>query len=113
MTSQLNSYRNFIDIKTKEGQSLVSNAIDKFTSPLIGDDCIFLIGPDFQKLKDNINRLGSRYGYNYIFKRCATLQINTLAIIADQANGILAVPASVSYVAPINMLERYSDGNIE
>jgi hypothetical protein len=42
-----------------------------------------------------------------------THQINTLAITADQANGILAVPASVSYVAPINMLEKYSDGNIE
>ncbi len=42
-----------------------------------------------------------------------TLRIDTPAIVADPANGILAVPASVSYVAPINMLERYSDGNIE
>ncbi len=92
---------------------MVSNAIDKFTSPIIGDDRISLIGPDFQKLKDNINPLGSRYGYDYIFKQCATLRIDTPAIIADQANGILAVPASVSYAAPINMLERYSDGNIE
>jgi hypothetical protein len=92
---------------------LVSNVIDKFTCPLIGDDRISLIGPDFQKLKDNIDHLGSCYGYNYIFKRCATLRINTPAIIADQANGILAVPASVSYAAPINMLERYSNGNIE
>ena len=62
MASQLNSYRNFIDIKTKEGQSLLANAIEKFTSPLAGDERIALIGPDFQKLKDNISRLGSLYG---------------------------------------------------
>jgi hypothetical protein len=105
MASQLNSYRNFIDIKTKEGQALVSNVIDKFTSPLVGDDRIALIGPDFQKFKDNINRLGSRYDYDYLFKRCATIRVDTPAIAANLANGVAAVPASVSYVAPINMLE--------
>ena len=113
MASQLNSYRNFIDIKTKEGQALVSNAIDKFTSPLAGDERISLIGSDFQKLKYNINHLGSHYGYDYLFKRCGTLRFDTPVIVADPADGILAAPASVSYVAPINMLERYSDGNIE
>ncbi len=40
MASQLNSYCNFIAIQTKEGQALVSNAIDKFTSPLLGEDRI-------------------------------------------------------------------------
>ena len=105
MASQLNSYRNFIDIKTKEGQALVSIALDKFTSPLVGDDRISLIGPDFQKFKDNINRLGSRYDYDYLFKRCATIRVDTPAIAANLANGVAAVPASVSYVAPINMLE--------
>jgi hypothetical protein len=73
MASQLNSYRNFIDIKIKEGQALVSNTIDKFTSPLAGDERISLIGSDFQKLKYNINHLGSHYGYDYLFKRCAIL----------------------------------------
>ncbi len=62
MASQLNSYHNFIYICTKEGQALFSNAIDKFSSPLVGEDCISLIGPNFQKLKENINHLGSRYG---------------------------------------------------
>ena len=113
MASQLNSYRNFIDIKTKEGQSLLANAIEKFTSPLAGDERIALIGPDFQKLKDNISRLGSLYGYDYLFKRCASTRVDTPAIPEDVAAGIAAVPASVSYTNPINMLERYTDGNVE
>jgi hypothetical protein len=62
MSSQLNSYRNFVDIQNKEGQSLVSNAIDKFISPLAGDERVQLLGKDFKKLKDNILQLGSRYG---------------------------------------------------
>ncbi len=53
MSSQLNGYRNFIDIQNKEGQSLVSNAIDKFISPLAGDERIQLIGKDFQKLRSH------------------------------------------------------------
>jgi hypothetical protein len=62
MASQLNSYRNFIDIKTKEGQALVSNAIYKYVSPLMGDDHISLSSTSFQKLKDNLLRLSSRFG---------------------------------------------------
>jgi hypothetical protein len=54
MSSQSNSYRNFINIQSKEGQSLVSNAINKFISPLAGDERIQLLGKDFQKLKDNL-----------------------------------------------------------
>jgi hypothetical protein len=60
MVSQLNSYRNFIDIKTKEGQAALANAIDKFVSPLVGDNCLLHVGSSFQKLKDNILQLGSR-----------------------------------------------------
>ncbi len=71
MSFQLNSYHNFIDIQNKEGQSLVSNAIDKSISPLAGDERIQLLGKDFQKLKDNLLQLGSRYGYNYLIKHCA------------------------------------------
>ena len=42
MTSYLNAYRNFIDISTKDGQALLSNATGKFESPLIGDNKISL-----------------------------------------------------------------------
>jgi hypothetical protein len=92
---------------------LVSNVIDKFTSPLVGDERIALIGPDFQKLKDNVSRLGSLYGYDYLFKRCATTRVETPAIAENAAAGIAAVPASVLYTNSINMFERYSDENVE
>jgi len=98
MASQLNSYRNFIDIKTKEGQALVSNAIDKYVSPLTGDDRISLSGTSFQKLKDNLLRLSSRFGYDYLIK-----VVNTVCTV-DAAG-------DVTYSNPINMLERYSDDN--
>ena len=58
MTSQLNGYRNFIDIRNKEGQALVSNAVDKFISPLVGDERVQLLDKDFQKLKDNLLKGG-------------------------------------------------------
>jgi len=96
MASQLNSYRNFIDNKTKEGQALVSNAIDKYVSPLMGDDRISLSGTSFQKLKDNLLRLSSRFGYDYLIK-----VVNTVRTV-DAAR-------DVTYSNPINMLERYSD----
>jgi hypothetical protein len=54
MSSQLNSYRNFINIQNKEDQSLVSNAIDKFISPLAGDERLQLLGKEFKKLKHNL-----------------------------------------------------------
>jgi hypothetical protein len=54
MASQLNGYRNFIDIRNKEGQALVSSAVDKFISLLVGDEHVQLLGKDFQKLKDNL-----------------------------------------------------------
>jgi hypothetical protein len=45
--------------------------------------------------------------------RCATTRVDIPAIPEDVAAGIAAVPASVLYTNPINMLERYSDGNVE
>jgi hypothetical protein len=42
MTSYLNAYRNFINISTKDGQAVLSNATDKFKSPLIGNNKISL-----------------------------------------------------------------------
>ena len=99
MASQLNGYRNFIDIKTKEGQALVSNAIDKYASPLTGEDCISLTGTSFQKLKDNLLRLSSRFGYDYLIK-----VVNTVQTV--DATG------TATFSIPINMLERYSDDNV-
>ncbi len=58
MASQLNGYHNFIDIRTKEGQSLVSNAFDKFISPLTGNERIQPWSKDFQKLKNNFSNWG-------------------------------------------------------
>ena len=73
MASQLNSYRNFTDTTTKEGQALVSNAIDKYVSPLTGDDRISLSGTSFQKLKENLLRLASCFGYDYLIKLINTV----------------------------------------
>jgi hypothetical protein len=99
MASQLNSYRNFIDIKTKEGQALVSNAIDKYVSPLAGDNHISLSSISFQKLKDNLLCLSSRFGYDYLIKI-----VNTVRSINAAGD--------VIYSDPINMLERYLDDNV-
>ncbi len=74
MASHLNSCCNFIDIKTKEGQALVSNAIDKYVSPLTGDDRISLTGTSFQKSKDNLLRISSRFGYDYLIKVVHTVR---------------------------------------
>jgi hypothetical protein len=101
MVSQLNSFRNYIDIKTKEGQAFVANAIDKFTSPLVGDKRLSLVGSSFQKLKDMIIRLGSCYGYNYLIKRVATRRT------VDPTTG------DITFDQHINMIERYSNDNVE
>ena len=115
MASQLNCYRNFIDIQNKEGQSLVSNAVDKFISPLAGDECVQLLGKDFQKLKDNLLWLGSRYGYNYLIKHCATIWTVIPEIIVDPAAvpPVAGVLEEILFTNSINMLEHYSDENIK
>jgi hypothetical protein len=92
MASQLNSYCNLIDIQTKEGQALVSIAIGKFKRSLLGKDWISLIGTNFQKLKDNTYWLGSCFGYDYLYKRCATVKVFIPEVIADLCNGIVGVP---------------------
>jgi hypothetical protein len=114
MTSQLNSYRNFINIRNKEGQALVSNAVDKFIGPLVGDERVQLLGKDFQKLKDNLLRLGSRYGYDYLIKHCATVWTVIPEIVADDTVNppIVGVPEEIRYTASINMLKHYSEKNI-
>ena len=121
MTSYLNAYRNFIDITTKDGQALLSNATDKFESPLIGDNKISLRpgGKDFQKLKDELTRLSQRYGYQYLLQNVPTVRTVIPAIppvIEDLALGIAAapgVPEAITYTNEINMLEVYSDKLLE
>ena len=64
MVSYLNPYRNVIDVSTKDGLPLLSNATDKFESPLIGDQRISLSPGknDFQLLKDNLMQLSKKFG---------------------------------------------------
>jgi hypothetical protein len=93
---------------------LVSNAVDKFISPLIGDEHVQLLGRDFQKLKDNLLKLGSCYGYNYLIKHCATVRTVIPEIVADDTvvPPIAGVPEEIRYTKSINMLEHYLDKNI-
>jgi hypothetical protein len=42
MATFLNPYRNFINVSTKDGQMLLSNDINKFESPLDGENKISL-----------------------------------------------------------------------
>ena len=114
MASQLNGYRNFIVIRKKEGQALVSNAVDKFISPLVGDEHVQLLSKDFQKLKDNLFRLGSRYGYDDLIEHCAIVR-TVIPEIVDDSNAIppvVGVPEEIHYTNSINILEHYSDKNI-
>ena len=121
MTSYLNAYRNFIDITTKDGQALLSNATDKFESPLIGDNKISLRpgGKDYQRLKDNLTRLSQRYGFQYQVQNVPTVRTVIPAIppvIEDLALGIAAapgIPEVITYTNEINMLEVYSDKLLE
>ena len=100
MVSQLNSYRNFIDIKTKEGQAALGYAVDKFISPLVGNELLLLVGSSFQKLKDMILQLGSHYSYNYLIKKVSTRRT------------VNPTTGDIKFDLPINMIELYSDDNI-
>jgi len=93
---------------------LVSNAVDKFISPLVGDERVQLLGKDYQKLKDNLLRLGSRYGYDHLIKHCVTVW-TVITEIIDDPNAIppvVGVPEEIHYTNSINILEHYSDENI-
>ncbi len=74
MVSYLNPYRYFIDVSTKDGLTLLSNATDKFESPLVGDQGISLCpgGNDFQLLKDNLTRCSQKYGYQSLLTDVTT-----------------------------------------
>ncbi len=119
MTSFLNAYRNFIDVSTKEGHTLLSNATDKFDCPLKGDERISLCsgGRDYQKLKDTLLRCSQRFGYKHLLNNVPTTRViipAVPAVIADPAAvppvlAAVAFPASVAYSNPIKVLDVYSD----
>ncbi len=93
---------------------MVYSAVDKFISPLVGDKRVQLLGKGFQKLKDNLLRLGLRYGYDYLIKQCATVRTAIPEIVENlvaipQIDG---APEEIIYTENINMLEHYSDENI-
>jgi hypothetical protein len=85
---------------------MVSNAINKFISPLAGDERIQLLGKDFQKLKDNLLRLGSGYGYEYLIKHCTMVWTVIPEIIADPASvpPFVGVPEKSCFTNNIYML---------
>jgi hypothetical protein len=103
----------------KEGQTLLSNATDKFKSPLQGNDKISLrsTGNDYQKFKDNITHCSLRFGYqgllNLVATRCMVIPA-VLEIIADPTAvlptvGVPAIPEEIIYSSEIKLLEVYSD----
>jgi hypothetical protein len=123
MSSYLSTYHIFIDILMKEGQTLLSNATDKFESPLQGNDKInvCLTENDYQKFKDNTTRCSLRFGYQGLLRlvatRCTVIPA-VLEIIADAAAvppiiGVPAIPEEIIYSNEIKLLEVYSDKLLE
>jgi hypothetical protein len=123
MSSYLSAYHNFIDILMKEGQTLLSNATDKFKSLLQGNDKISLCstGNDYQKFKDNITRCSLRFGFQGLLNLVATRRTVIPAvpeIIADPAVvlpiiGVPAILEEIIYSNEIKFLEVYSDKLLE
>ncbi len=56
---------------------MLSNATDKFESPLVGDQCISLYpgGNNFQLLKDSLTRCTQEIGYQYLLTDVATTRM--------------------------------------
>ena len=94
MTSFLNAYRNFIDVSTREGLTLLSNATDKFDPPLKDDDRINLRsgGHDYQKLKDTLLRCSQKFGYQHLLNNVPTRRIVTPAVPAVVADPTAVPP---------------------
>jgi hypothetical protein len=117
MTSYLNTYCNFINISMKDGQMLLSNATNKFKSPLDSNNKISLRpgGKDYQKLKDNLTRILQQFGYQHLLQSIPTVHTLTPAIlpfISNAAAGIIAaprIPILITYTNGINIMEVYSD----
>jgi hypothetical protein len=119
MTSFLSEYRNFINVSTKEGLTLLSNATDKFDCPLKDDEHISLHsgGHDYQKLKDTLLHCSQWFGYQHLLNNNVTTRVVTPAIQTVQANpnanppvqAVIGVPQLIAYFNPIKVLEVYLD----
>jgi hypothetical protein len=107
MVSYLNPYRNFLDVSTKDGQTLLLNANDKFESPLAGNQCISLHpgGNNFQLLMDNLTRCSQKYGYQCLLTDVATTRTVT--------PGVAPNPDIITYLNPIKIMDVYDDKLLE
>jgi hypothetical protein len=107
MVSSLNPYHNFINVSTKDGLTLLSNATDKFESPFVGDHGISLCPGrnDFQLLKDNLTQCSQKYGYQYLLTVVATTQTAT--------PGVAPAPDGITYLNPIKIMDVYDDKLLE
>ncbi len=58
--------------------------------------------------------MGSRYGYDYLIKHCATVWTVILEIVADDTvvTLIAGIPEEICYTKSINILKHYLDENI-
>ncbi len=68
--SNVESFSDILDLKTSEGLKTFNSALHGFDSPLALAESakINLVPQDFQKLIDQLNRLGSQYGYDQLCK---------------------------------------------
>ncbi len=115
----MSAYRNLIDVSTKEGLTLLSNATDKFDCPLKDDECISLCsgGHDYQNLKDTLLHCSQQFGYQHLLNNVVTTHIVTPAIQAVQANpnanppvlAVIGVLQTITYSNPIKVLEVHLD----
>ena len=133
MALTLNLFRRYIDLKTSEGLKTFNSTLHGIDSPLAESAKINLVPQDFQKLCNQLNRLGSQYGYGYLFKQAATTRTIVPAIPAVAA--VAAIVADLTVVPPIlavpavaaipaisevtfyedfrNMIENYSSDNLK
>jgi hypothetical protein len=117
----------YIDLQSTDGWKLYNNALTSFKSLLAKSAKINLVPEDFQKIADQMNRLGLQYGYNHMLKRLPLTQTiipavpAIAAIVFDPtaAPPILAVPAVPAIPEQFifgsfqNLLETYSADNIK
>jgi hypothetical protein len=108
MVSYLNPYHNFLDVLTKDGQTLLLNATDNFESPLVGDQCISLYPGrnNFQLLKDTLTRCSQKYGYQYLLTDVATIWM--------VMPGVAPNPDIITYYSnPMKITDVYDDKLLE
>jgi hypothetical protein len=128
MALTLNPFLRYIDLKTSKGLKTFNSAIHGFDSPLAESAKIGLVPQDFQKLSNQLNRLGSQYGYDHLFKQAATTQMIVPAfpavaavaaiaadltavppiLVAPAVVAVSAVPETTFYGGFCNMIENYS-----